>query len=200
MTEFHPAAPTKPLTIGAPLPYTLEQVFVQREDLIDELRRAECELVYAIARHRKAWQAMRIRAEERDEIAHSGKVGMLPDLESDAIWKKRTGDVKWWAAEMTAQSTAVLALKALLDGRAAAKQARDADRATGDRGTTTREVVLAWDPTKWPIPNETQYNLASTWVRASGGKPTVTPAEQARINELIRRYEQAHPEVFPPRS
>jgi len=198
MTRNHPAGETKPLVVGAPLPPELDTLFVEYEDLVEELRRAECELLYACARHRKAWSAMRARATERDLIAMRGSVGSLPTLESDAIWSKRTGDVKWWAAEMTAQGTAVLALKALIDGREAAKRARDERKAVPrETGGTVRELVLAWNPIDQPQPTETQYNLTAGWLRASGGKPSVTPVERARIDELIRRYEWAHPEIFP---
>lgn len=111
MTIHHPGHPTKPLVLGAPLPSGAGSK-VDAQDVADELRRAEIELLYAISQHRKAWKVMRRRAELRNE--QSGKIGMLSTLESDPHWKKATGDVDWWRGEMTAQATTVLALQQML--------------------------------------------------------------------------------------
>jgi hypothetical protein len=108
---------TKPHVLGAPLqgdeqPPTLAEIDA-------EIKRAEIELMYAIAKHRKAWKVMRQRAEARDEA--SGKVGMLSTLESDPHWKKATGDVSWWRDEMTAQASALQALRHMRIFRAVVK-------------------------------------------------------------------------------
>lgn len=194
MTNLHPAAPTQPLSIGAPLPKELTTLHVDHEDLVDELRRAEIELIYALARHRKAWAAMRARQEERALLELKGVAGMLSDLASDTVWAKRTSDVKWWCAEVTAQSTAVLALKALLDGRSAAKGRRDRERVT--KTGTARETVLGWE--EMTIPTDYQYGAANAWMKISGGEPRGNAADLAHLRKLISTYEAAHPEVSPP--
>jgi hypothetical protein len=115
MTINHPASPTNPMKIGAPLPPDQQSLFVDYGDLVEELRRAECELVYALARHRKAWQSMARRLDERAELVD--KPGGLAAIDSDPIWKKKTGDVQWWRDEVTCQATAVLALKEIIRDR-----------------------------------------------------------------------------------
>lgn len=106
---------TNPLRIGAPLPESVRKLKPPVKAAIHaELLRAEVELMHAIARHRKAWSAMRKWSEHRGEAAKHP--GGLAALESDPIWKKRVGDVQWWRAEMEARSTAVLALRAMLEG------------------------------------------------------------------------------------
>jgi hypothetical protein len=83
--------------------------------------RCEVELLYAIAQHRKAWTAMRRRAEERDALVD--KPGGLAAIEADPIWKKRTGDVSWWRDEMTAQATTRQALAAMKEALLQEKRA-----------------------------------------------------------------------------
>jgi len=110
----HPGYPTRPLTPGAPLPEGLTELMpVQRADIVAELARAEYELMYALARHRKAWQKMRRRAKVRETLAN--RPGMLSHLDTDPIWKEATGDVAWWRGEMDAQASAILALRAMLE-------------------------------------------------------------------------------------
>jgi hypothetical protein len=108
------------LQVGAPLPDELSVLppGPLLREIDQEIERAEVELMYAIARHRKAWAAMRRRAEERERLA--GQPGMLSHLDSDAIWKKRTGDVGWWRGEMDCQATALLALEGMRSRRLAA--------------------------------------------------------------------------------
>lgn len=106
---------TNPLRVGAPLP---EQAAIEPPtwpEVEAELARAEVELMHAIAKHRKAWSAMRKWAMHRDEM--SGTPGGLCAIEADPVWKKRTGDVSWWRDEMNTQATAVLALQSMLQER-----------------------------------------------------------------------------------
>jgi hypothetical protein len=97
---------------GAPLPDSMYKLpLIDKRDIEEELLRAEIELMYALSRHRKAWRVMRQRAEHRATLADH--VGMLSTLESDPHWKKATGDVSWWRDEVTAQATAILALRGM---------------------------------------------------------------------------------------
>lgn len=113
MTNQHPAHPTKPMVPGAPLPKSSILPTLTREDIIEELTRAEVELLHALARHRKSWKSMRERAEERDLLVSTP--GGLAAIDSDPVWKKRTGDVAWWRDEVTCQATAVIALRGMLN-------------------------------------------------------------------------------------
>lgn len=115
MRQTHPGSPTRPLAPGAPLDKEMRDLPKPRpEDIMDELTRAEVELLYAVSRHRKAWSRMRKRAEEREAIEASGVKGQLADLASDHVWSVRTSDVKWWCAEMTGQAAVVTALRSML--------------------------------------------------------------------------------------
>lgn len=106
---------TSPGRVGAPLPTELTALPVSPSlaEIHAEMDRCEVELMYAIARHRKAWSAMRRRAEYRDE--QLGKPGGLAAIDSDAHWKKATGDVTWWRGEMEARSAVYLALQAMVN-------------------------------------------------------------------------------------
>lgn len=128
MTRSHPGQPTQPLAPGAPLPSELANLPRPRaEDIEDELTRAQVELLYATAKHRKAWSAMRQRGDQID--TSKGRIaGMRIDMASDPIWELRTSDVRWWRDEMTAQATTVLALKAMLDDFAEVTVPGDAKR------------------------------------------------------------------------
>lgn len=117
MTRQHPGHPTRPLTPGAPLPEGYLLAPLHPGDIRQELHRAETELMYALARHRKAWAAMRAHANDRAEKANSGIPGKLAALDADPVWKHRTGDVSWWRDEITAQATAVTALRQMLADR-----------------------------------------------------------------------------------
>lgn len=112
MTIAHPGHPTHPMRPGAPLPPEILKLLpADIMDIDEELRRAEVELLYAAAKHRKAWRVMRDRALKRDAMAD--QIGMLPTLESDPHWKKATGDVAWWRGEMEAQAALVTALRGM---------------------------------------------------------------------------------------
>lgn len=105
---------TRPLSVGAPLPENSTLEPPDRRSVAAELLRAEVELMHAIAKHRKAWSAMRKWKAHREEAAN--QPGMLAALESDPVWKIRVGDVGWWRAEMDARASAVLALRAMIEG------------------------------------------------------------------------------------
>jgi hypothetical protein len=108
---------TNPLKVGAPLPESLVSLpgAPTLREIEMEMIRAEAELMYALARRRKAWSAMRRRAEEREILAD--KPGALTHLDSDHIWKKRVGDVGWWRDEVQTHSAALLALQGMRDRR-----------------------------------------------------------------------------------
>lgn len=106
--------PTRPDRTGAPLPDGIPIVEPGVEAMKAELTRATVELMYAIARHRKAWAAMRSHKERRE--AEAERRGTEPSLDSDPLWKLRTGDVSWWRDEMNAQASVVSALYTLLHG------------------------------------------------------------------------------------
>jgi len=112
MTATHPGKPTRPLLAGAPLPPKTD-LEIDPQDIGDELARAETELLYALARHRKAWQSMARHLNERAELA--GRPGALAAIDSDPTWKHKTGDVAWWRDEVTCQATAVTALTGMLE-------------------------------------------------------------------------------------
>lgn len=105
--------PTRPHHLGAPLDGDEQPPTVAAVQA--EIDRAEIELMYAIAEHRKAWARMRLRLQERDALVD--KPGGLAAIDSDPIWKKRTGDVAWWRDEMTAQATALAALEQMREKR-----------------------------------------------------------------------------------
>jgi hypothetical protein len=185
MTTSHPGAPTKPLVVGAPLDpdRTGRDVpAVDASDVLDELHRAEYELLYALARHRKAWSAMRAYAREQ-ELRQANRGQPQAFLDSDPIWKVKTGDVSWWRGEVAAQAAAVTALKSMLpqpvqpqpeplDGWAEVTGFEDiaAGRRTflphGGKGPTVRQLVLSWEPGT-AVSNE-QVAAAKTWLRATG--------------------------------
>lgn len=108
---------THPERNGAPLPENGHMIPPTLNELCSELRRAEIELMYAIAKHRKGWQAMRRRQKERELLAD--RPGMLSYLDTDEIWKVATGDVNWWRSEMTAQATTITALTKIIEAREA---------------------------------------------------------------------------------
>jgi hypothetical protein len=106
---------TNPQALGAPL-----DPEAYRGDLYDnlptseavsaELARAQIELMYAIARHRQAWSAMR-KHKETAEARSVWADGYTP-------YKVAVSDVRWWREEMTAQATTVTALRSMLMPRA----------------------------------------------------------------------------------
>lgn len=103
--------PTKPLVLGAPLSAEdyegpVELHLPSTEDIRAEWLRAKIELMYAIARHRKAWARMRGHHEEAKARAVWA--------DSYPPYKEAVGDVRWWREEMNAQAATVTALTALL--------------------------------------------------------------------------------------
>jgi hypothetical protein len=60
---------------------------------------------------------------------------------------------------------------------------------------TLRQIALGWNPDNEPT--ELEFNATSDWFTMSGHQPNVTPFELARLNELIRRFKVAHPEIWP---
>lgn len=176
---------TQPLKIGAPLPPEAELVGVDPVDREHEIARCEIELMYAIARHRKSWANLRTVAEARDEKA--GKVGMLSTLESDPHWKKATGDVKWWAAEMTAQATALVALKGM---RQPTRQG-SAEYAT--KPLNVRQLVHSWDPSTGTPPSKAQYDAALIWRKMAPDR--MGSVDEAQTLGVIGAYNRAYADV-----
>lgn len=100
---------TNPMRVGAPLPTDMMAIAPpQPGAVMAELVRAEVELMYALARHRQAWNAMRKYKEIQDARAIDQRFENF--LDSDPTWKIKTGDVAWWRGEVNAQAAAVLAL------------------------------------------------------------------------------------------
>jgi hypothetical protein len=102
---------TKPLELGAPLspedyPGSIEHHLPTEQDACAELKRAKVELMYAIAKHRKAWSAMR----KHKFVAESRAVW----AEGYNPYKLAVADVRWWREEMNAQAAVVTALIHLL--------------------------------------------------------------------------------------
>ena len=105
---------TKPTKVGAPLPVEMAEIEEPGPGpILAELTRAKVELMYAIARHRKAWSRMRLIKRERE--ADAAKKGVPAYLDNDTLWKIATGDVSWWRDEMTAQATTVAALTTMAE-------------------------------------------------------------------------------------
>lgn len=183
---------TNPMRVGAPLPEDLEALPVNPsvEEIGAELDRAEVELMHALAKHRKAWSLMRKWSKHRADAAESP--GMLASLESDPVWKKRTGDVGWWRSEMEARSATVLALGAMLDRRRSGPPAR----AHFLREPEGAQVF------GWPIdgskgrPNKNQYEVAKAWLvdHAHSNRP-VEAAMVRAIEQLVATYEGANPDA-----
>lgn len=95
---------TNPLVASAPLPPATQVRFPSTDNVVDEIRRAATELMYALQRQRTAWEKMaRVKAElDARGLAH------FPDNERG--WKLATGDVTWWRGEVNARSNALSAL------------------------------------------------------------------------------------------
>lgn len=167
MTDLHPGTPTNPARVGAPLPDHLAILPpTQFQDIVDELDRAEVELLYAAAKHRKAWANVRALNERI-----TGEGG-YPD--SDLTYKKATGDVTWWRGEMATQAAAISALRGMRDDRLAGTRTdgtRPLDYSRvdttspggaassmprhGSAGSsrTQLNIVLAWQP-EWNVTDE----------------------------------------------
>jgi hypothetical protein len=79
--------------------------------LVEEMARAEVELIHALGKHRDAWDWMsRLKEEARQQ-------GNAFFMDNDRRWKLAVGDVQWWRGEVNARSNSVLALAALIDRR-----------------------------------------------------------------------------------
>jgi hypothetical protein len=116
------------MRVGAPLPEELSALPMPPtpDDVLAEIERAEVELMHAIARHRKAWGAMRRRQLHR--LLYSQTPGAVAALESDPMWAKATGDVRWWREEMNAQAASLLALEQMRQRRVS-RETEDTDGA-----------------------------------------------------------------------
>lgn len=104
--------PTKPLELGAPLPEddyrgNIALHLPSEDDIRNELLRCRVELMYAIARHRKAWSKMR----KHKQVADLKSVW----AESYTPYKEAVSDVRWWREEMTSQAATLTALQAMWD-------------------------------------------------------------------------------------
>lgn len=177
MTNLHPGDPTYPLRRGAPLPPDPPGLpRLQQQDINEELNRAGTELLYALARHRKAWARFRSWAEKRD--ADAGKPGAVSAIDSDPVWQNRSSDVSWWRGEVTCQSTAILALKALNESVA------PKPRAT---------IIFGWEVGGSQAPTERQYRTACAWRDGMQDGRLYSTAEVEAVEQLIARYELAHP-------
>ena len=116
---------TQPMKVGAPLPEDLAALPLPPTlaEIHAEMDRCEVELMFAIAQHRKAWSRMRKHAERRAELVD--QPGGLAAIDSDPVWKKRTGDVSWWRGEVEARSDAMVALGAMAAAPHRQTNARD---------------------------------------------------------------------------
>lgn len=185
---------THPERLGAPL--TGDEVPPTVGEVTAEIVRCEIELMYAIARHRKAWSAMRRHREDASRKADSA--GMQAYLDSDPIWKVKTGDVTWWRGEMQAQAAALQALLAMRGRRAqrppSAYQPGPSDSPPDPRGPSVRTLVMGWDPASGQPPTTGQYRAAKLWEAARktsrrGARPTM---EDDTIGMLITAYRKAY--------
>lgn len=105
---------TQPMKVGAPLPPEMAAIEEPLPmDIASELRRAKVELMYAIARHRQAWSAM--RAYHQTQTIKAERGGVIAFLDSDPTWKVKTGDVTWWRGEMQAQAATVQTLTLMIE-------------------------------------------------------------------------------------
>lgn len=180
MTNTHPGAPTNPLRLGPPGDRHGEVPLLHPVDIHEELARAGYELLFAAARHRKAWAVAR---QLKDKIAGEGG---WPD--GDATYKKATSDVRWWREEMTAQATAVSALHTMLESR---QPTQERVPAFIDPGKTT---IFGWPVDEEQCPTKSQYSTAVAWV----GKPPQGPHPVVMLDAiytLINTYERFHPEA-----
>jgi hypothetical protein len=64
----------------------------------------------------------------------------------------------------------------------------------GETMASLREVALGWNPEVEPT--EEQYDATVMWLRMSSNRPLVTPFQEDKIRELVRRFKAAHPEVY----
>lgn len=163
---------TAPLKAGAPLPDDEPIIAPTLLDVRAEITRAQVELMYAIAMHRKAWSRMRAIRQDRD--ARADQKGIPVYLDNDPNWKVATGDVAWWRGEMQAQAAAISALQVIRTW-------------TDDppRPGSVREIVMGWDGTSRPTLR--QVSAARSWLTVSGGKGH--PEHMSRCRELITRFE-----------
>lgn len=156
-------------------------------DVRAELLRAEHELLYALARHRKAWASMREYSQLQDAKAQRRQEPQAY-LDSDPIWKVKTGDVTWWRGEVAAQAAAVTALKSMLPSATTidpldgwAEVTNQADLATGRRTfihrhgpgevhLNLRERVMGWDRARLPTQEETR--AAELWMSTNSATTT----------------------------
>lgn len=104
---------TKPLELGAPLSpedYAgdIRDHQPRKRDVELELARAQIELMYAVAKHRKAWARLRSHDEEAKEKAIWAQ--------SFPPYQEAVADVRWWREEMAAQAATVTALTEMLRG------------------------------------------------------------------------------------
>jgi hypothetical protein len=202
--------PTNPLRPGAPLPDEVDHIVPPHPgDMSAELIRAQVELMYAIARHRKAWAAARALAIELDKKA------IWKD--SDGTYIKALGDVRWWREEMSAQATTVSALQTTLQAVSAARETLEGyaettsfgEQAKGQRtflrrdgrtaapivpkgDRTVREVVDTWAGNN-AMPTKGQYRAARIWMREMVARQLkVRPEDQARCDRIIELYESKH--------
>lgn len=102
MTDWIP-----PLTPSAPSTEAGPVDWVNPAAVADELKRAQAELLWAINKHRLAWDLM-----ERlnGEYAEKGNAFFK---DNERPWKLAVGDVQWWRGEVSSRSNAVLALTKL---------------------------------------------------------------------------------------
>lgn len=185
----HPAAPTWPRRLGPPGDVVGELPPVDLDDIQDELDRAAYELLFAAARHRKAWKVAR---QLRDRIKMEGG---WPD--GDATYTKATGDVRWWREEMSAQAAAVQALRGLRDDATPPPRATPPAAAAGSPEDLVGATVFGW-PVGRTIPTAPQYRHAKAWLEWAAYDGGPHPAMMVRgVETLIEMYEEAHPAAKP---
>lgn len=149
---------TQPLLAGAPLPedMVLRLSLPSTDEIQAELERAEIELMYAVARHRKAWHSARHHKTE----AESRSVW----AEGYAPYQKAIGDVRWWREEMNAQADVVQALSRMRTTRQPTRR-QPRER----RQPSIREILIGWSdeggllgrdaPITQPVSSAAQYVL-----------------------------------------
>jgi hypothetical protein len=192
VTKNHPAGNTHPLRVGAPLPPSTQRLpSLSLQDIDEELYRAEVELLYATAKHRKCWAAMRRHADHRAELAERPYAGGLASLEADSVWKKRTGDVAWWRDEMAAQATTILALRSMREARTPIGVPSAATRAAHSRADTTgapSDMLFGWPDDGAAVPTRQQYDTARNWLAQNQARKGTRTGQVAL--SLMETYER----------
>lgn len=95
---------TDPTSPSAPLPPQTTIETPSASTLVEEIKRASTELLWALHRQRTSWARM---AKVKAELEAKG-LAYFPEAERE--WKLATGDVTWWRGEVSSRSNALSAL------------------------------------------------------------------------------------------